>query len=265
MTAIATTAPPSSLRTPLFFSALLHILLFTSLIISTMLSRTGEVWGGPGDGGATRIGLVGNVPGISLPHPDVVTPNRNVDETKGLYKDEPKPKPPEPEPNTTKLPEFAKEKPQKVYSRPSKVLENPVQPPPNAVPYGAGGTPDMPYAHFSMGGGTAAGLGTTGPGGGGDFGSRYSWYVEAVRNRISSNWLISTIDPTVRIAPRAVISFQVLRDGSIANIQVTQSSGNRSVDDSGRRAILSSSPLPALPSDYRGSNINVEFWFDFHR
>jgi TonB family protein len=69
----------------------------------------------------------------------------------------------------------------------------------------------------------------------------------------------------VRIAPRAVISFQVLRDGSIANIQVTQSSGNRSVDDSGRRAILSSSPLPALPSDYRGSNINVEFWFDFHR
>src|SRR5260370_21987669 len=115
-----------------------------------MLSRTGEVWGGPGDGGATRIGLVGNVPGISLPHPDVGTPNRNVDVTKGIYKDEPKPNPPEPEPNTTKLPEFAKEKPQTVYSRPSKVLENPVQPPPNAIPYVAGATPDTPSAHFSI-------------------------------------------------------------------------------------------------------------------
>src|SRR5260370_1277919 len=182
MTAIATTAPPSSLRTPLFFSVLLHILLFTSLIISTMLSRTGEVWGGPGEGGATRIGLVGNVRGISLPHPEVVTPNRNVDETKGLYKDEPKPKPLEPEPNTTKLPEFAKEKPQKVYSRPSKVLENPVQPPPNAIPYGAGATPDMPYAHFSMGAGTAAGLGPTPPRHAADFATPNPYYFKSAPN-----------------------------------------------------------------------------------
>ena len=266
MTAMATTAPAPSLRTPLLFSVLLHILLFSSLIVSTYLSRSGEIWGGPGDGGATRIGLVGNVPGISLPHPTVVTPNPVVDPTKGLYKEDPKPKQPEPETNAKKIPEFKKEKPQKIYTRPSKVLENAVQPPANAIPYGQGGTPDMPYSsHFNMAGGTAAGLGTGGPGGGGDFGSRYSWYVEAVRNRISSNWLVSTVDPTVRMAPRAVLSFQVLRDGTVVNIQVLQTSGNASVDNSGRRAILSSSPLPPLPGDYRGSNINVEFWFDFHR
>ncbi len=266
MPAIATTAPPASLRTPLVFSVLLHILLFSSLTISTLLSRRGDIWGAPGEGSAVRVGLVGNAPGISLPHPTVVTPNRVVDPTKGLYREEPKPKPPEPAPDVKNLPEFKKEKPQKIYTRPSKVLENTVQPPPNAIPYGQGGTPDVPYSHFTMGGGTAGGMNVgSGPGAGGDFGSRYSWYVEAVRNRISSNWLISTVDPTVRIAPRAVLSFQVLRDGAIVNIQVLQSSGNRSVDDSGRRAILSSSPLPPLPNDYRGSNINVEFWFDFHR
>lgn len=265
MAAIATTAPIPSLRTPMVFSVLLHVLLFSSLIVSTIFSRRGEVWGGPTDGGVSQVKLVGSAPGINLPHPTVVTPNRNVDPTRGLYKEEPKPKS-QPELDAKKLPTFTKEKPQKIYTRPSKVLENPVQPPPNAIDYGQGGTPDMPYSHFTMGAGTAGGVNVgNGPGAGGDFGSRYAWYVEAVRNRISSNWLISTVDPTVRMAPRAVLSFQILRNGTVANIQVTQSSGNRSVDDSGRRAILSSSPLPPLPNDYRGSNINVEFWFDFHR
>ena len=265
MTAIATTAPVPSLRTPMVFSIVLHVLLFSSLIISTIFSRRGEVWGGPNDGGATQVSLVGSAPGINLPHPTVVTPNRNVDPTKGLYKEEPKAKP-QPEPDAKKIPAFTKDKPQKIYTQPSKVLENPVQPPPNAVPYGGGGTPDLPYSHFVMGAGTQGGLNVgSGSGGGGDFGSRYAWYVEAVRNRISSNWLMATVDPTVRMAPRTVLSFQILRNGTIANIQVTQSSGNRSVDDSGRRAILSSNPLPPLPSDYRGANINVEFWFDFHR
>ncbi len=57
--------------------------------------------------------------------------------------------------------------------------------------------------------------------GGGDFGSKYSWFVDAVRNRISGNWLQSMIDPSVRFAPRATVSFQILRDGSIVNIQMT--------------------------------------------
>jgi len=89
--------------------------------------------------------------------------------------------------------------------------------------------------------------------------------VEAVQRRISSNWLQSTVDPTVRWAPRAVVTFQILRDGSAANIQVLQSSGNASVDASAVRAIHDSSPMQRLPSEYPGSNVSVEFWFDFRR
>jgi protein TonB len=106
-------------------------------------------------------------------------------------------------------------------------------------------------------------MGFTGPGG--DFGSRYPWFVDAVRNRISSNWLQSMVDPSVSWAPRAVVTFQILRDGSIANIQITQSSGNASVDNSAVRAILGSSPVNRLPNDYSGSTVNVEFWFEFRR
>jgi TonB family protein len=101
--------------------------------------------------------------------------------------------------------------------------------------------------------------------GGGDFSGRFPWYVEAVRRRVSSNWIQSTVEPAVRWAPRAVVSFQILRDGGITNIQVLKSSGNDSVDRSAIRAIQSSSPLERLPNEYGGSYVLVEFWFDFRR
>jgi TonB family protein len=107
-------------------------------------------------------------------------------------------------------------------------------------------------------------MGFTGEGGG-DFGGRYSWYVDAVRNRVSSNWLQSTVDPSVRFAPRAVVTFDILRNGAITNVQVTQSSGNASVDSSAVRAIVGSNPVNPLPPGYTGPKVSVEFWFDFKR
>lgn len=266
MDAAFATNPPVSLSKPLAMSFVFHAFLFGALLVSTIFSRRGDVWGGPGGGeGAVKVGLVGSLPGIALPKPEVVTPSAVVDPSKGLSKEEPKPvPPPEVAPDVKTLPEFEK-KPPRVPSHPSKIFEDKVPPAPNQIPYGAGGTPAMPYTQFTMSGGVQGGLGISGATGGGDFGARYSWYVEAVRNRISTNWLQYTVDATVRAAPRAVVTFQISRDGNISSIQVTQSSGNASVDNSARRAILGSNPLPPLPSDYRGANVNVEFWFDFHR
>ncbi len=251
----------ASLKLPLLWSAAFHALIFGSLAYSTLFSHRGEMWGGPG-GGAMTIGLVGNLPGVPLPRPEVVTPSRVVDETKGLYKAEPKP--PEPPTPAKEIPEFERNKPPRYVTRPSRVLENPTQPPPNAVPYGQGGAPAVPYTQFTMGGATQGGMGFSGPGGG-DFAGRFPWYVEAVRNRISGNWLQSTVDPYVRSAPRAMVTFQILRDGSIANVQLLRSSGIASVDNSAVRAILSSSPCPRLPAEYPGNNVGVEFYFDFRR
>ncbi len=250
-----------SLKMPLFCSLTFHFLLFGSLTFSTIFSHRGELWGGPG-GGSMTVGLVGKLSGVPLPRPEAITPSRVVDETKGLYKSEPKPK--EPETPAKQIPEFERNKPQRYITRPSRVFEDKTPPPTNAVPYGQGGAPSLPYTQFTMGGTAQGGLGFSGPGGG-DFGGRFPWYVEAVRNRISSNWLQSTVDPSLRFAPRAVVTFQVLRDGNIANVQLLRSSGNASVDNSAVRAILSSSPLPRLPSEYAGANVSVEFWFDFRR
>ncbi len=209
------------------------------------------------------VGLVGNLAGVPLPRPEAITPSRVVDETKGLYKAEPKPPQPEPEIPAKRIPEFERNKPPRYVTRPSRPLEDKTPPPSNAIPYGQGGTPALPYTQFSMSGSTQGGLGFSGPGG--DFGGRFPWYVEAVRNRISSNWLQSTVDPAVRWAPRAVVTFQVLRDGSVANIQLSRSSGNASVDNSAIRAIRESSPLARLPAEYPGANVSVEFYFEFRR
>ena len=86
----------------------------------------------------------------------------------------------------------------------SKVLEDNTPPPQNAVPYGQGGSPAVPYSQFSArarpehGGADHGRHGFQRPGGGGDFGGRFPWYVDAVRNRVSSNWLQTTVDPQLR-------------------------------------------------------------------
>lgn len=255
-----------SLKKPFFWSIVFHGLLFGSLTVSTIYSHRGDMWGSAGGDGAVSVGLVAKLPGIMLPRPEVVTQSQVVDTSKGLYKAEPpKPQPKEIEPDVKKIPEFAKEKTPHFVSRPSKVFEDKTPPPANAVPYGQGGSPALPYSSFAVNNGASqGGMGFSGPGGG-DFAGRFPSYVDAVRNRISSNWLQSTVDPAVRWAPRAMFTFQVLKDGTVTNVQMTQSSGNRSVDNSALRAILSSSPVSALPSNYSGNSVTVEFYFDFRR
>jgi len=270
------------LKTPLAWSLAFHSLLLVSLAASTLVSHQGDNWAGSAGGGAISVKLVGGLAaapaGIPLPRPEVVTPSRVVDTTKGLYKSEPQPKPKAPPVDAKRIPEFTKEKQPRYITRPSKLLEDDTPPPQNAVPYGGGGSPSVPYSQsqtpsssqaqsqFNLGSGgtTTGGLGFSEPGGG-DFGGRFAWYVDAVRNRVSSNWLQSTVDPSVRFAPRAVVTFDVLRNGSIANVQILQSSGNASVDNSAVRAILGSNPLNPLPGEYNGSKVSVEFWFDFKR
>ncbi|HVB58571.1 MAG TPA: energy transducer TonB [Candidatus Acidoferrales bacterium] len=263
MSTAAASRTPDGFKTPLSVSVLLHCALAAAVAFSMIHSHSGDSWGGPG--GSVTVGLVGNVPAIPLPHPDISTTSRVVDNSKGLYKAEP-PKVEPPPPDALPIPKFQHIKPPPKYvTRPSKLLENPAPPPPNAVPYGQGGSPSIPTTSFAMGQGTTQGGLSFNGVSGGDFGSRFSWYVEAVQRRVSGNWLQSTVDPNVSVAPRVIATFTILRDGTVTNIQITQSSNNYSVDNSAVRAVKQSSPFAPLPAGYSGSNVNVEFWFDFHR
>jgi protein TonB len=269
MSSYAATIPRDSLKGPAVLSVIFHAAIFTAVGFLTY-HHQGENWGGPG--GSISVGLVGSVPtpAVPMPPPDIVSESRVVDETKGLYKSEPPP-PPIVEKEAVPIPKFEKNKPEPKYvSKPSKLLENKQPPPPNAVPYGKGGSPNVPYSMaqptMNMGNATQGGMAFGANGGAaGDFTSRFAWYVQAVQSRVAGNWLQSTVDPSISFAPRATVTFDIMRNGQVSNIQVTHSSGNRSVDMSAIRAIQEASPLQPLPGNYSGNYVSVEFWFDFKR
>jgi len=274
MYAAVANAEELSLKKFLIYSLVLHTLLVAFIAISAFVQHRGNAWGGigGGGGGSVKVNLVGSLAGIPMPNPPVVSESRTVDPTKGLYKEEPKPKAPEPKADATKLPKFEKEKPTLPPSHKSRAFESEAPPPENAVPYGAGGTARIPTGSGTSPGGSpnvgtvpgqGGGVGVQGQGGG-DFASRYAWYVEGVRRRIQSNWLQNTIDSRV-LADRSahcVVAFTITRDGTVKDVHISQTSGNLSMDNSGLRAVLSSNPMPALPNDYSGSYVVVTFDFD---
>jgi protein TonB len=256
----ATVANPDdlSLKNYLTYSIVFHALLAVAVLSASYFERRGENWGGVGGSlGGTKVSLVSA--GIPMPKEAVVTESKTVDPTKGLYKEEPKP--PEPKTDATNIPKFDKEKPLPP-SRKSKTFESKTPPPDNAVPYGKGGNPDLPTGYSQTPGGST-GVAVLGPGGG-DFGSRYPWYVDAVRNRVRQSWDQTTIDPPVRAARRAhaVVTFRITSNGTISSVRLSESSGNSSMDYSALRALQSIDAFRPLPNDYMGSYVDVTFDFD---
>jgi periplasmic protein TonB len=255
------TSDDLSLKRYFSYSAFFHVSLVVLLFVGAWLQHNGDSWGGIGGGDTgVKVSLVAN---SGIPMPPTINPTESevVDPTKGLFKEEP-PKPPEPKTDATKLQKFDKEKPLPP-SKPSKVFEKKTPPPENAVPYGKGGQMNIPSGYSDQPGPINGGVAVQGQGGG-DFALRYGWYIEAVRRAVNQNWMQNTIDPAVRAARRAktTLTFTINRDGTIKNIRVSESSGNRSMDDSAQRALLSIDHFPTLPSDYSGRYVDVTFDFD---
>ena len=251
-----------TLRGTLLLSLILHAVLFVVVVTYTMigfhLGGRGQEWGTEG---STRMGAVTSLPGIPLPAPMVTTRSQVATQNTGLYKTEPQPKE-EPPPDAQQIPKFKDAvKPEKLERVNKRIHKTEEVPPDNAVPYGETGAPTMSYTQMV----TTAGTGGVSIGEGNSFGQRYAYYVASMRMRISANWLMATVSPNILTAPRAYLTFEILRDGTVNNVQITQSSGIPEVDRSALRAILASNPLPPLPPDYSGRSVDVQFYFDFHR
>lgn len=250
-----------SLRGGLLFSLAFHGLLVVAAFGYRVLGfRSGAGWGRQWNTGeATRVGVVASLPGVPLPSPMLATQSTVSTESPGLYQNEPQ-TPPVTTPET-QLPKFQEEvKPERVVRVNKRIQKERPEIPENAVPFGQGGRPLLGYSQFS----SAAGEGGSNFGEGG-FGERYPWYVDAVRNRVRGNWLASMISPALTSAPRVFIEFDVERDGTVHNAEITQSSGIPEVDRSALRAVLASNPLGPLPPAYSGNKVTVRFYFDFRR
>ncbi len=249
---------------PLTASLLLHVGLFGFLIFyAAFFSGSRESWGGTTSGGGDAMSatLVSTVP---LPaNPEARPENVLANESKGMSQSQPKPV----EKDKTAIPipdRQSKLKPPKTPVTPTreKPREMATAPPPNVIPFGQGGPVSGPYGVFSAG--NAKG-GFSFSGGGGDFGTRFGWYVDAVRRKVSENWMKYEVDPSISSSRRVYITFEINRSGSPGSIRVEQSSGIPSLDQSALRALQRIDTFGPLPPEYGGSHVAVEFWFDYRR
>lgn len=104
----------------------------------------------------------------------------------------------------------------------------------------------------------AAKVGGKGMGGGVLMPPEFFVYRQLLRNRIKSGW--KWYD--TRAALNTWVTFKIARDGTISDVGVAESSGNREYDESVLRAIYKASPLPPPPEKVYDVFRDVKMSFD---
>jgi protein TonB len=94
-------------------------------------------------------------------------------------------------------------------------------------------------------------------------GTRFGAYADLIRDRIAQHWNTSGVHTSP--SQRCAVSFTIQRNGMVANVQVTQPSGDYLLDTSAKRAVLDANPLPTLPAEFPRNDATVELWFQLRQ
>lgn len=106
---------------------------------------------------------------------------------------------------------------------------------------------------IGSGKGTGSGFGT----GGGTY-FPYAYYIETLRNKISSTWYT----PGEGNKLEAVVKFKIFRDGRVSDLSLESESGSKAFDLAALRAVKNAAPFPRLPSDFTSSYLAVYLKFE---
>jgi protein TonB len=255
---------------PFVSSVLMHGFLFSSLFLYSWIAARNRIsLGDPNalPGGAVPINIVKN---IQLAPAQTVVANPVANDSRASVPTPPpeqgkaQPKTAESEPDAIALP----------GPKAKKAVRLPREPERKFRPY-VPARDNQLYAAKGMGVNTPSysglqpnviGVGI-GVGAGSPFGAQHGWYLEALQRRIGESWQreLRQVDLRIRTAPKTVVFFEILRDGSLRGIRVTQSSGNSSIDYAAQRSVMNSNPVPPLPSDLGKSSVSTEVWFELKR
>lgn len=159
---------------------------------------------------------------------------------------EPEPQPP-PEPPEPDLPVLPREEPEPA----TPPAPRPAPAPPTEAPQPDREPPAGPAGSRSgtAGGSPQLGAQVTGPGGAA---FPYDYYLEQMLGKIRQSW----VRPPVQ-GIETLITFRVLPNGEIVEVDVRESSGSRGFDLAALRAVRNASPLPPLPTSYRENHLTV--------
>jgi len=116
-------------------------------------------------------------------------------------------------------------------------------------------------------GGAAAGLGHGGPAGLGGKGAgllldeptfQYEWYKARLEDALKSVWR----KPVLEGSPSASVHFTISAAGAASEVQIVQSSGNSTFDQSVVRAVYDAAPFPRFPPQYTSDRLGVLYTFE---
>lgn len=255
-----------------YISLATHLAFLVLIILSPHLPRPSRkglvhyipldmVVGGGGGGGGGRGG--GGGPAAKAQSPpvkketlrDLTTPQKaRVEEKPAMRYPVEKPKR-EPKAKTEKKAAITKPEP----SPPDKASQEGTQ---AGV---EGGTGMGTGLRIGGGGGSGGGFGPGGAGfgpGGGLANFPYTYYLNIITDRVSSNWFSSLIDPGVSGSFQTIVYFRIERNGQITDVKIEQSSGVTPLDLSAVRAVRASAPFPPLPREYGETYLGIHLIFE---
>lgn len=120
--------------------------------------------------------------------------------------------------------------------------------------------------------GVSLGVGS-GSGGGVGFGSEFSsqiglsnfpftYYLELLRDRISSNWLKSQLSSGTSDELFTTVYFKIYKDGKISVVEIEEKCGIYALDMAAVRAVQSAAPFPPLPYEYEEEYLAIHLRFE---
>ncbi len=241
---------------PFLGSLVLHAGIAALLAAGTFISgRTPERWGDKEPGGGTTT-VVHPIP--MMPRSGPVNPVANDTESQ-VPQAPPKPKAAvrekAPEPDAIPLKSASRKASPDTAStqryRPDKETKS------NQL-YGTTGQAMVSPMMGQVGSG-GVGLGM------GSLGDRFGAYAALLRQLIGQKWRTQDADPRIHTAPAVIMTFTILRDGTIRDIRLKTSSGNAALDRSAERALYDVGKVEPLPAAYERDKAEIEFWFELKR
>jgi TolA protein len=89
---------------------------------------------------------------------------------------------------------------------------------------------------------------------------KYSYYTNTIVKKIRKYWQWSQVTEGCR----AVVYFRILKDGSVAEVKIKESSKNEDFDQNAIRSVILSGPFAPLPSGYNENYLGVYFEFKYN-
>jgi len=247
---------PDGIASPFFQSTLMHGLVVGLLIGYGYMHNLfhGSEWGANAfQQGAIQATLVSTA-ALPLPQDHPPTDNVLATETPSVAPAlEEQKQEPLPLPDAVPIPE--KQPTPKPQAKPLPKAPPQHQPPPkpqNKANYGEAAPANVPRA-------TAANNTANSPIAqtGGDFGSRFGWYVDVIKRKVAQDWYLQEVEPSTPAGATVFVQFTVARDGSPGSITLATPSSSPSLNSSCMHAVQRVDTFGPLPAGYNESSLNV--------